>query len=270
MSETTTPAAPGEAADATPPYVPQHVLSSEDDPEPQAEPATGAAETETATEAETENPAKPEKTPEEKARERDNRRYAQAQAARYAEKARADAAEAQRAELAERLRRLEQPDQARTPPAPDIDRLVEERAARLVAEREHATRISATIGAGNSEFGQADFTERCNIVSDLASPEQRVRLMTVVSDMEDGHKAIAALADNPIEAERILAMPPHRMALALAKLATSAPPPAAAVAPSAAPAPIRPPSVGRARGEPDPSAGMDEYVKWESKQRWQR
>jgi hypothetical protein len=147
--------------------------------------------------------------------------------------------------------------------------MVEERAARLVAQREHASKISATVDAGNSEFGQADFTERCNIVSDLASPQQRGMLMTVVSDMDDGHKAIAALADNPVEAERILAMPPHRMALALAKLASSAPPPAVAVAAaSAAPAPIRPPSVGRARGEPDPNAGMEDYLKWSAKTRW--
>jgi hypothetical protein len=91
----------------------------------------------------------------------------------------------------------------------------------------------------------------------------------MVPDIEGGQKAIMELADHPDEAERILALPPHRMALALAKLA--APEPSKPKPVSSLPPPIRPPAGGRARGEPDPEKGsMEDYKRWSAKQEWSR
>jgi hypothetical protein len=60
----------------------------------------------------------------------------------------------------------------------------------------------------------------------MSSAEQRRMLLAIALDVEGGQRAIIEMADDPEEAERILAMPPHRMALALTKLgATPTPEP---------------------------------------------
>lgn len=269
MSETNTNTPPGETRDPppAPEYVPTHVLSSDPDPEPdKPEPDKPAEEPEKPAE-----PAKPEKTPEEKRAEAEDRRYRTLYAQRYAEKARADAAEAARADLQERIRQLENPGQANQPAPSDIDRLVAERAEQVVANRESQARFEKWDAAGIAEYGRDAFRDACATVGQIASDPQRQMLVAIATDMEGGHRAVAAMANDPEEATRILAMPPHRMALAMNKLAAADPAPAATpVAQSRAPAPIQPPSGGRARGEPDPNGSYADYQKWSERQQWAR
>lgn len=264
---TSDPAAPAGGEPAAPPapeYRPTHVLSSDPiEPEPSAESA----------EPKDAEPAQPEKSAEDKQRESNTRKWAALTAQRYAEKARADQAERDRAALEERLRRLENPGQAEPQQMQpqDLDRLVDQRAAQVLEQREAAAKVEKWDKAGADEYGLEDFRERCKTLAQLATDDQRKRLLEVVTDMDDGHRAVAVLAEDAEEAQRVLGMPPHKMALALAKLASSGQ--KAAPAPvrlSRAPEPISPPSGGRPRGDPNPNGSMDEYMRWSGKQRWQR
>lgn len=263
MSETNTNTPPGETRDPppAPEYVPTHVLSSDPDPEPdKPEPDKPADEPEKPAE-----PAKPEKTPEEKRAEAEDRRYRTLYAQRYAEKARADAAEAARADLQERIRQLENPNQ---PQPPDIDKLVAERAEALVQQREGQARITDFHTAGQAAY--PDWESRCK---DLMEMGADAGLSHLLVELPDGARVAGSLAENPQELQRIAEIKTERgRAIALgrysAELAARPPPPP--VAQSRAPAPIQPPSGGRARGEPDPNGSYADYQKWSERQQWAR
>jgi len=257
MSETQTP------TPAEPEYVPQNVLSSED-PAPQHE--TPQQDADDAAEA------KPEADSAEDQRRAERRREAQRigylTKQRYAERARAEAAETRLREIEQRLQQFD-PQQAQGANPQDFARAVEERAAQKVAQDAHNARFEAWDKQGVEEFGEQKFRDACKVVAEMASDEQRQIIASVALDIDGGQKAILELADNPDEAERILGLPPHRMALALAKLAAPTPQPAKAPV-AHLPAPIRPPT-GRARGEPDPERGdMDTFMRWSAKQAWRR
>jgi hypothetical protein len=266
MSETQTPT-PTETPEPAPPeYKPQHVLASEEQQQPPPQEAQPAAESEDAAEP------KPEEKPAADSAEEQRKAERRREAARigwltkqkYEEKARADALEA-------RLRALEQPPNGEQRPLTQeqFDQLVEQRAAQKVAQQQHNQRFSAWDSQGVKDYGEEPFRAACKTVADMASDEQRTMLASMVPDIEGGQKAIMELADNPEEAERILALPPHRMALALAKLAAPEAPKPKPV--STLPPPIRPPQAARARGEPDPEKGsFDDYKRWSSKVEWNR
>jgi len=255
MSETQQPTPPP----AEPEYVPQHVLSSEDDAppaQPQPEP----------------EPPPPEKTREQELEERlanerrrEAQRVGQLTRQRYEQKARADALEA-------RLQQIEQHFAQQQPQQPqpqftqaDFDRAIEQR----VAQDAWQARVGEWDGAGKQEFGEK-FADACKTVADMASPEQRNMLLQIAMDTEGGQRAVMELAGNPAEAERVLALPPHKMALALTKL--GAPPEAPKPPPvSSLPPPIRPPTAGRAATTPDPEkGGMDSFLRWSAQQKWRR
>ncbi len=121
-----------------------------------------------------------------------------------------------------------------------FEQLIDQRAQALVAQREFEKRSKAWIEAGNKEFGPNDFMEKCNEVAALGAGESR-EFMALVTDPDiipDGHKVIAALADHPEEAQRILAMDPIRMSAALTRFASTAKLPEKKI--SQAPAPIKP------------------------------
>jgi hypothetical protein len=269
MSETQT--TPTETPEPPPPdYKPQHVLASEEQQQPPPQEAQPAAESEDAA-AE----PKPEKTAEETAEDR-LKAQQRREAARigwltkqkFAEQKRADAAEAELRTYREQQQRQNggQPPQMTQE---QFDQLVEQRAAQKVAQQAHDRRFSEWDGVGVKEFGEDPFRKACETVANMASDEQRTMLAAMVPDIEGGQKAIMELADNPEEAERILALPPHRMALALAKLAAPEAPKPKPV--STLPPPIRPPQAARARGEPDPEKGsFDDYKRWSSKVEWNR
>lgn len=253
MSETTATPAPAEE------YVPRDVLTQEDN-EDATKPLQQQGEA-PATNGEAE--AEEEKRRTERRREAQRIGYLTKQ--RYAEKARADAMEARLRELEQRQNGGAQPEF--TPQ--QFEQLVEQRAAQKVAAEQANARFSEWDQHGIEQFGQDKFREACKTVAELASDQQRQVLVDVAMDTEGGARAIMEMADNAEEAERILALPPHRMALAIAKLGAEKAPAPKQV--SNAPPPIRPPAVGRARGEPDPERGsMSDFEKWSAKQQWRR
>jgi hypothetical protein len=255
----------------TPEYVPQDVLSAEDN-EDATQPLQQPQErSQDAPEAKDE--AKEEIDAEERLRRQQRReaaRIGQITKQRYAEKARADEAERRLAEYEQRLRQVENPGAApQQPTQQDVERWVDQRAEQKLAIQQHTERVNAWDKEGGESFGTEKFRDACKTLAEMASDEQRQTLLNVAMDIDGSQKALVELADNPEEAERILALPAHRMALAIAKLGATE-----TLAPkrvSSVPPPIRPPSGGRARGEPDPEHGdMDTYMRWSSKQSWRR
>jgi hypothetical protein len=187
---------------------------------------------------------------------------------RYAEKARADALEQRLREIEQRQAQYDGSPQP-APTQEDIDRLIDQRAAEKLAIQQHNARVEEWDKAGKESFGEDKFKAACETVANMSSAEQRRMLLAIALDVEGGQRAIIEMADDPEEAERILAMPPHRMALALTKLGATPTPEPKPV--SRLPPPIRPPSGGRARGQPDPEKGSwDEYKRWSSETNWRR
>jgi hypothetical protein len=173
----------------------------------------------------------------------------------------------QREELAARLEALSRappgektdPNAPRPAPTPEqLQQMVRAEAARIAEQTAMQERLKSFDKAGRKDF--PDFVDRCNTIASLGGAENPA-FMQIVTDLEDGPKVVAQLADDPEKAIEILQMPPFRMAVALAKLSGQAakPPPV-----SKAPAPIKAVS-GATRVEPDDSKLSDEA--WWDKER---
>jgi hypothetical protein len=154
------------------------------------------------------------------------------------------------------------PRQQPTQQQPETD--VERAAERLVEHREFAKRVNNVIAAGEAEFDKAEFTQKSNLIYDIGG-DALPGFMSIITDPEmvtDGHKVIAALADDPDEAERILSLNPVKMALALTKLSEKLAKPAPKQH-SKVPAPVEPVN-GAARATTrldDPNIPMDDFAK---------
>lgn len=203
-------------------------------PETRTDTAPGA-ETETADEAKTPDPAKPTPDPRDRAirqmafEQRETRRQLQA--------------------LRDEQARANPPDPNAPPTQADINRIVEERAAQLIEQRETRAKTDTWATAGAAEY--PDFTERCNQLADMGAGENP-HFMAAILDVPDGHKLVATLAEQPAEAARILRLAPVPMAIALANMAhqiAAAPPPPPPRPTTQAPPPIRPLSTAN-RAEP--------------------
>ena len=121
-----------------------------------------------------------------------------------------------------------------------FEQLIDQRAEAKLAQKDFERRSKAWIAAGNKEFGASEFMEKCNEVAALGAGES-VEFMQLITDPEtipDGHKVVAALAEHPEEAQRILSLDPVRMAAALTRFAGTAKLPEKKI--SQAPAPIKP------------------------------
>jgi hypothetical protein len=144
----------------------------------------------------------------------------------------------------------------------EFDKRVDARAQQILAQREHDTKIKAFGAAGAKDY--SDFDDRCNAVAVLMDRSQIPAVMQIVTDIEDGHVAIAKLADDPDNAERIFKLPPHKMAIELAKLASEKTPKPKKLV-SNAPAPIEP-KTGNARSDGyRPNMTVEEHVEWANK-----
>lgn len=151
--------------------------------------------------------------------------------------------------------------------APDTDTLVNQRAQQIVEQREFQSRVNDWAAKGAQEFGVDDFNASCNLIASLMDDRQQANFMKTITDpeiVEDGHKVIAALAEDPEEAERILSLPPVKQALALNKLAAKVNKPATpAPKPiSKAPAPVTPIG-GKTQASTrldDPDVPMDKFA----------
>jgi len=119
---------------------------------------------------------------------------------------------------------------------------------------------------GQDEFGDmSDAVAALNAVGYGTRPDALMAL----TQLPDGHRVYRELAGNLDNAARILQMPPMQMAVELARMsrgadAADAPPPAAAVPVSRAPAPLR--RVGGNSGQAerplsDPNVPMAEWIR---------
>lgn len=212
----------------------------------EAEPAATAAETTAPVEtgaADTETPAEPEKPKP----SREDRRFASLSA-------RLTAGEQERARLQaenEHYRRQINPQPERPITPDDIPRIVEERVAAAVAQREAQSRVESFHKAGQAAY--PDWQERCQSLMQMGADGPMSELLV---EMPEGAKVAAALADDPEELEKIAGLKTERArAIALGRFAAAMeskpPPPARNV--SRAPAPIRPISSGTARIDVDES-----------------
>ena len=140
--------------------------------------------------------------------------------------------------------------QQRMPSQAELQQYVRAEAARMAEQREMQLKLSSFDNAGRSAY--PDFVDRCNTLASLGAAENPV-FMQAVTAMEDGHKVVAQLAENPQKAIEILSLPPISMAVALARFAHQAPRPPPV---SKAPSPVRP-IHGQAHVDPDASKMSD-------------
>lgn len=172
-------------------------------------------------------------------------------------------------EVAELRAKLAKPDATDEGEVPAFDprkyeQEVQTAAERIVAQREIQRRTDSFLNAGNKEYGDATFLEKCNEVAMMGagdSPE----FMSIITDPDiipDGHRLVAQLADHPEEAEKILALRnnPVRMAAALSRFANTVKAPEKAV--SGAPAPIK--TIGGAAKSSTPE-DQDDIKTWMAK-----
>lgn len=157
----------------------------------------------------------------------------------------------------------ETPPKPRQQPTQQPETDVEKAAERLVAQREFTAKVNSVIAAGEAEYDRDSFTQKCNLIADIGG-EAVPEFMKIVTDADvvtDGHKVIAALADDPEEAERILSLNPVKMALAITKLSEKLAKPVTKQV-SKVPAPVEPVN-GAARTSTkldDPNTPMDEFA----------
>lgn len=154
------------------------------------------------------------------------------------------------------------------PTQADFEALVARKAAEIDQQRQMQGRLNAWLQAGHAEFAD-EFDGKCNTLASLGAGE-RPEFMQLVTDpdiIQDGHKLVAALADDPTEALRILALPPVQMSAALVKYAGKINAPKAKPL-SSAPAPIKPLD-GTARGSDEPGPN-DSEADWFRKREAQR
>lgn len=166
----------------------------------------------------------------------------------------------QREALEARLREL-QP-QSATPaagsaPAPVTADQIREEARRLVEQEKFDATCTRVFEAGKAEFG-AEWDQSLatlGLVGNLST-----EFLDAVTSMDGAHKVLQHLGQNPDIAERLLSLPPHRMALELARLESTVgqaktPPPV-----SQAPAPINPVGGRSAPVEPEEYATTADYI----------
>lgn len=133
--------------------------------------------------------------------------------------------EALKAKVAELEAKTTEPDADAKSDKPFTKEDVLVEAKKLLAQEEASKRTNNFLDSGFKQFGKDNFNTKCNTLASMGagdSPE----FMALITDpdiVSDGHKIVVALADNPDEAERILAFKgdPLRMGLALNKFATA-------------------------------------------------
>jgi hypothetical protein len=146
-------------------------------------------------------------------------------------------------------------------PAPRHDD-VEIRARQLVEQEKTETKLNDMISTGAREFGEAAFNDKSAILVQLGARDAP-GFMDALVTVPEGHKVVAALADDPDKLVSLLRMGPVAMGVEMGRLAAelSAPKPPKPV--SAAPAPVAAP-VGRTQPAPDiyntASMSMKEYA----------
>jgi hypothetical protein len=135
-------------------------------------------------------------------------------------------------------------------------------AKRLIQQEKFDADCNKVFDAGKTEFPDWDSSLRTFQMLGGAPAE----FLEAVTAMDGGHKVLHHLGQNPEEAERLLSLPPLRMALELARLETKV---GQAKAPpvSNAPAPITPVGGKSAPVEPEEFASTADYIAWKKRNR---
>ncbi|WP_205548625.1 hypothetical protein [Pseudomonas carnis] len=161
--------------------------------------------------------------------------------------------------LVEQLRAGGEPENTDVSQQPNIDELVEKRAAQVAQHQAIAERGQSVSKVGAEQY--PDFQSAVITLDALGISQDSVES---ILGMDDAHKVIYALGKNPDEAARILALPPVQQGRELERLSLKAAQPAPKAV-SKAPAPITPLD-SSATVETDPSKmSMAEWAKWREK-----
>jgi hypothetical protein len=167
----------------------------------------------------------------------------------------------QREALEAQLRQLQpqtehQPGQQMTP-----DQIRAE-AKRLIQQEKFDEACNSVFDAGKKEFS-AEWDSSLRTFQMLGGAP--AEFLEAVTAMDNGHKVLHALGQDPEAAERVLSLPPLRMALELARLeakVAQATPPKQV---SKAPAPITPVGGKSAPVEPAEFGSTAEYIAWKKR-----
>lgn len=167
----------------------------------------------------------------------------------------------QREALEARLRELDPPAQQQPNQQITPDQIRAE-AKRIVQQEKFDDACNKVFDAGKAEFPDWDASLKTFGMLGGASPE----FLEAVTSMEAGHKVLHHLGQNPEAAERLLSLPPLRMALELARLESTV---GQKKAPSVsnAPAPITPVGGKSAPVEPEEFATTADYIAWKKRNR---
>jgi len=143
---------------------------------------------------------------------------------------------------------------------------VQRQAVEIAAEHAFQQELAGVNAKGVDAF--PDWAQRLQQFSPLGGIARSA--MEAMTELEDPHRVLYALAGDLNEAGRIMALPPARQAVALARFASKLPtPPAVVPAVSKAPAPVAPVVGGAARGDArvdDPTISMEEFVRLRQQQ----
>lgn len=143
------------------------------------------------------------------------------------------------------------------PAAQDIERLVQQRAVELRDIETFNAGCNATYAKGKSEI--PDFDSAVQGYSLLGGAPRP--FLEAVTELPNGPQVYYALSKDLDEAQRVLSLPPVRMAVELTRISQKL---AAKPAVSSAPAPIKPiGGSGASDAEPE---DMAEWIKWRERQ----
>jgi hypothetical protein len=215
------------------------------------------------------------KTTPEWAQKRINELTAQKYAAQRAQKAAEDAKAASDAKMVEVLAAKAGTGTPGSPPAPaaaslseaDVERRAQERAVQIAATTRFNEECNKVAESGKTEYKDSWVQTLTNLNSVGATGEgSNPEFLSMAIELNNPHKILHHLGNNPELAAKIVAMPPTKMALELARIeaTVNAPKAAAPAAPvSNAPSPIIPVQ-GAAKGPTkdlaDPTLTTEEFM----------
>lgn len=172
------------------------------------------------------------------------------------------AAEKEAADLKAEVERLK----AGKTDTPDVEQIRNEERQRIRSELQQqsaAEQFNAacnrTFEAGTKKF--TDFTDARDALVDL-DIGSKPAFLEAITDLPNGADVFYQLGKNPEEAERILALPPIKMAIEITRLGEKAAKPAPKKT-SSAPPPVRPGAgvVETGTRLDDPNTSMDDFAK---------
>jgi len=162
------------------------------------------------------------------------------------------------------------PSSAQLPVVPMTEAEIE---ARATAKAQEIARVAAFNKACNdiAEAGKTEFPDfddsikNLNMLGGMSTP-----MLETLTEIPNAHKVIQALGKDPDMAERVMRLPPVKMAMELARIESSLGKTPAPKPVSTAPKPITPID-GSVRAQEDPSnMSMEQFVKWREKTKTSR